>query len=146
MAENTRAFFEEIAARGYDSSLRGMKGTCRFEIAGAGTWVLSIQDAALTVTEMPADAELVVAGDAQEFDRIVRGEVDPFIVALQGKLTISGRLVLFPLVVLRFFPAPVRQGASDAPPMPEHPTAASPPLTSIVPEKQLEKPPTPSKH
>src|SRR5260370_2980500 len=94
---------------------------------------------------MPADAELVVAGDAREFDRIVRGEVDPFIVALQGNLTISGRLVLFPLVVLRFFPAPVRQGASDAPPLPEHPTAASPPLTRIVPEKKLEKPPTPSK-
>src|SRR5260370_40996588 len=94
---------------------------------------------------MPADAELVVAGDAQEFDRIVRGEVDPFIVALQGKLTISGHLVLFRLVVLRLFPAPVRQGASDAPPLPEHPTAASPPLTSITPEKKREKPPTPSK-
>jgi glycogen debranching enzyme len=145
MAENSRAFFEEIAARGYDPSLRGVKGTCRFEIAGAGTWVLSIQDAALTVTEMPADAELVVTSDAQEFDRIVRGEVDPFIAALQGKLTISGHLALFPLVVLRFFPAPVRQGASDAPPLPEHPTVASPPLTTIVPEKKLEKPPTPSK-
>src|SRR3989440_10237914 len=145
MAENTRAFFEEIAARGYDPSLRRIKGTCRFEIARAGTWVLSIQDAALTVTEMPADADLVLASDAQDFDRIVRGEVDPFIAALQGKLTISGHLALFPLVVLRFFPAPVRQGASDAPPLPEHPTVASPPLTSIAPETQLEKPPTPSK-
>lgn len=34
MVENTRAFFQEIAARGYDSSLRGIKGTCCFEIAG----------------------------------------------------------------------------------------------------------------
>ncbi len=42
MAENTQAFFQEIAARGYDPSLRGIKGTCRFEIAGAGTWVLSL--------------------------------------------------------------------------------------------------------
>src|SRR5437870_12529483 len=101
MAENTRAFFEEIATRRYDPSLRGIKGTCRFEIAGAGTWVLSIQDAALTVPEMPADADLVVASDAQEIDRIVRGEGSPFIAGLQGKLTISGRLVLFPRVDLR---------------------------------------------
>ncbi len=77
MAENTRAFFQAIAARGYDPSLRGIKGTCRFEIAGAGTWVLSMQDGALTVTELPADAELVLASDAQEFDRIVRGEENP---------------------------------------------------------------------
>src|SRR5437870_13402539 len=105
MAENTRAFFEEIATRRYDPSLRGIKGTCRFEIARAGTWVLSIQDAALTVTEMPADADLVLASDAQDFDRIVRREVDTFIVALQGKLTISGHQALLPMLVLRSLPA-----------------------------------------
>lgn len=144
MAENTRAFFQEIANRAYDPALRGIKGTCRFEIADAGTWVLSMQDGALIVTEMPAEAELVLTSNAQEFDRIVRGEDNAVIAVLQGKLAITGRLILFPLIQ-RFFPAPIQQGASDAPPMPEHPTVSSPSLTSIAPEKKPEKPPMPGK-
>src|SRR5205807_2708157 len=99
---------------------------------------------ALAVTQQRADAELVITCDAQDFDRIVRGEEHPVIAGLQGRLTLSGKTGLFPLVQ-RLFPAPINKQASSAPPIPEHPTIPSPPVTSIAPQKPPEKTPTPSR-
>ncbi len=144
MANTTQEFFQEIAARGSDPALRDITGTCRFDVVGVGTWYLAINKGALTVTQQDAGADLVITCDAQDFDRIVRGEEHPVVAGLRGRLTLAGKLAFFPLVQ-RFFPTPVNKQASSAPPIPDHPTAPSPPVTSIATQKPPEKMPTPSR-
>src|SRR5258706_7877855 len=87
MANTTQEFFQEIAARGSDPALRDITGTCRFDIVGVGTWYLAINKGALTVTQQDAGADLVITCDAQDFDRIVRGEEHPVVAGLRGRLT-----------------------------------------------------------
>ena len=143
VADTISTFFNEIAARGKDPQLQSIKGTCRFDIAGVGSWYLTIDNGALEVNESKGDADLVITCDAQDFRRIIVGEEHPFIAGLQGKLVIVGKEFLFPLVQ-RFFPPPVPRDTGNVAPVPDHPAAPSPAISTDQAKIPQEKPPTPS--
>ena len=98
VTDSIATFFEGIAARGRDPQLQSIKGTCRFDIPGVGSWYLKINNGALEVNESKDDADLVITCEPQDFRRIMVGEEHPFIAGLQGKLAIAGKTFLFPLV------------------------------------------------
>jgi putative sterol carrier protein len=75
--------------------LRGIRGVCRFEIAGAGTWSIAANDGEATVIEGAGNglhADCVVSCSAADFLRIVRGEhyLNLLTAAMQGLVTVSG--------------------------------------------------------
>jgi hypothetical protein len=100
MSGDVLAFFERMAARRFEPMLRGIAGTCQFDIEGAGTWRVTAQDGVLTVTPGSGDADSVVACAENDFVRAVRGEQRLFTLFLRGEASVSGNLAL----ILAFAP------------------------------------------
>lgn len=91
-------FFKRVAASGFQPRLSRAKGTCRFDIAGVGTWDATIKDGVVSVTEGRADAsspDCVVSATPSDFLRILnRVDNMNFMTAvLQEIVTIKGDLV-----------------------------------------------------
>src|SRR6266852_9373515 len=102
MATPTAAFFEELAQRGYEPSLRCVRGTVRFDIMGEGSWWVQVRNGALTVARDGASADCGYAVAVADFVPLARGEQNPFTAALQGRLHIWGDQALA-LVTQRVF-------------------------------------------
>lgn len=139
MAENTEAFFRELAAEEFYPQLQEVSGTWRFDIEGKGSWHLTINKGHITVAQNKDEAECVMVCSAQQFDRLARGEMTPLIAGLQGLLDVHGRFVLFAFIQ-RLFPAPIEKIPTEVPAIPDHPTEAS--LSTMKkPEEQQPAPP-----
>ena len=90
------ALFDRVVAGGYQPRLRSVSGTCRFNIAGAGSWLATIKDGMPTVTRddgkdiTPADC--TVACTAENFLRTIHreGNLNIFAAFLQGIVIITG--------------------------------------------------------
>jgi putative sterol carrier protein len=91
-ASNAREFFEELASRTADGSsrTRGLKATYRFDVEGAGSWRVAVDDGAVSVTETDAAADCVIRVPEDLFLRIVRGEQSPMGAFLMGKIRVEG--------------------------------------------------------
>ena len=102
MATPTAAFFEELARRGDEPSLRSVRGTIRFDITGEGSWWVHVGNGELTVAREGATADCGYTVAVEDFVPLVRGEQNPFTAALQGRLQIWGDQALA-LVAQRVF-------------------------------------------
>lgn len=90
MAESAREFFEEIETRVDPANLRSMKGSYRFDIAGAGSWRLEIADGALSVSESSAEADCVIEASEATMMKILRREQNPATAYMTGKIKVRG--------------------------------------------------------
>lgn len=90
MAENAREFFEGLAARIDPSHAAGLTAEYLFEIAGVGTWTVTIDDGRLMVSEGGETADCTISASEENFMRIVRGEQNPTTAYMTGKLKIRG--------------------------------------------------------
>ena len=102
MATATAEFFEELAQRGYEPTLQSVTGTVRFDIIGAGNWWVTVKEGALTVASGGSSADCVYTTTAEDFVSMVRGALNPFTAALQGKVQLTGNTALA-LVMQRIF-------------------------------------------
>jgi predicted lipid carrier protein YhbT len=94
MSREIRRLFEEVARRGHDRRLEGVRGRYRFDIEGVGSWLVTIDDGALTVEETRGDAECIISSDAADALRIARGEQNLLTAFLQGRVDVDGDLTL----------------------------------------------------
>jgi predicted lipid carrier protein YhbT len=94
MSSDVQAIFARMAARQIEPMLRGIAGSCQFNIEDTGIWRVTAQDGALTVTPGGGDADSTVTCAADEFLRVVRGEQNLFTLFLRGEISISGNLAL----------------------------------------------------
>src|SRR4051794_17396895 len=83
-----------VPRSGYDARLSGTRGTFRFDVTGAGTWRLLIEDGHFEVLEGPGDADLVLASDERTFVRLVGGTQNLVTALLQGLVRTEGNLAL----------------------------------------------------
>jgi glycogen debranching enzyme len=104
-SNNTFTFFQELATLGSDKWIRGVKGTCRFDITGFGSRYLIMDDGNLSVIESTAAADAIICGDVAEFDRLIRERRNLLTTYLQGRISYTGSLALF-FAVQRLFPCP----------------------------------------
>ena len=104
-ATNPREFFADLAARAPDTKLRAISGTCRFDIQGAGSWIVTMTDGKVTVREgaAGAKADTIVVCSTNDFMHIVHGELNPIAAALQGRLQAVGNLALLQVLQKRLF-------------------------------------------
>ena len=95
-ATSAREFFEDLAARteGGSARTRGLTATYRFDVEGAGSWRVAVDDGAVSVSETDAAADCVIAVPEELLLRIVRGEQSAMGAFLMGKIRVEGDAAL----------------------------------------------------
>ena len=93
------AFFQRVVESGPQPRLRGLSGTCQFNIDGAGIWQATIKKGVISVVEgtvaNPASVTCTITCGANDFLRLIHrdGNLNVFAAALQELFTIDGDLV-----------------------------------------------------
>jgi putative sterol carrier protein len=92
MAETAREFFGELEARtaGRSERTRGLTASYRFDVDGAGSWRVEVDDGTVSVSEGDAAADCVIGVPEDVFLRMVRGEQSPMSAFLMGKIRVEG--------------------------------------------------------
>jgi putative sterol carrier protein len=85
-----REFFETLPERAREGNTAGMTGSYLFEIAGAGTWHVAVDDGKVQVTEGEADADARIAMSEDTFRKLLAGEQNPMRAVMTGKIKVSG--------------------------------------------------------
>ncbi|HLI06319.1 MAG TPA: SCP2 sterol-binding domain-containing protein [Ktedonobacteraceae bacterium] len=96
MADVIDPFFEQFAAPQYFPALTDIVGSCRFDIEGMGSWMVTIKKGTLTITKSGsnAKADCVVTGSEQIFVRMIQRQQNPVTAFLQGRLRVRGDIGL----------------------------------------------------
>ena len=94
MSDTTQAFFERLAQRGYEPLLHSTSGTIRSDIEGAGSWFVHVNKGSLSVSKDADKADCVIACRREDFERMVLGTQNPTTLFMQGKMQITGNIVL----------------------------------------------------
>jgi putative sterol carrier protein len=92
MAETAREFFADLAARtaGGSERTRGLTASYRFDVEGAGSWRVDVDDGSVAVSESDGAADCVIAVPEDLFLRIVSGRQSATGAFLMGKIRVEG--------------------------------------------------------
>ena len=90
--DEIREYFAGLPANADPGSVLGFARTCTFEIVGAGTWTVAVDDGDVAVHAGDGDAQCRVTMSAAVFRRILHGEQKPTSAYLTGKMRIRGEL------------------------------------------------------
>ena len=85
-----REFFETLESRIDPSKAKGMTASYKFDIDGAGTWVVGLDNGRVSVTEGDGDADCVISASAETFRKIANREQNPTAAYMSGKLKVKG--------------------------------------------------------
>ncbi|HET8873578.1 MAG TPA: SCP2 sterol-binding domain-containing protein [Gaiellaceae bacterium] len=85
-----REFFESLEGRIDPSKTAGMTNSYVFEIDGAGTWKVDVQDGSVAVTEGGGDADATISASEETFEQIASGDMNATTAYMTGKLKIKG--------------------------------------------------------
>ena len=88
--ESPREFFETLETRVDPAKAAGLTATYRFEIDGAGTWTVDVDDGKVSVGENGADADCTISTSSETFLKIANGEQNPTAAYMSGKLKVKG--------------------------------------------------------
>ncbi len=87
---SAKEFFDTLETRVDTSKTAGMNNSYLFDIEGAGTWKVDVQDGKVSVTEGGEDADAVITTSAETFEKIASGEQNPTSAYMTGKLKVKG--------------------------------------------------------
>jgi putative sterol carrier protein len=90
MSRTAQEIFERLGRRGYVPRLRGTSATMRWEVIGAGSWHVAIDDGSVTVTASSDPADIVLELDEETLRHIASGQQKPLIAFMQGLITVKG--------------------------------------------------------
>ena len=88
--DNPREFFETLETRVDPAKAAGLTATYLFEIDGAGTWTVDVDDGKVSVSESGGDPDCTISASSETFMKIARGEQNPTAAYMSGKLKIKG--------------------------------------------------------
>ena len=87
---SAKEFFDTLETRVDPSKTAGMNNSYLFDIDGAGTWKVDVQDGSVNVTEGGGDADVTITTSEETFDKMVSGEQNPTSAYMTGKLKVKG--------------------------------------------------------
>ncbi|HEU6443655.1 MAG TPA: SCP2 sterol-binding domain-containing protein [Gaiellaceae bacterium] len=90
MAASAREFFESLESRLDPSKTAGMTNSYVFEIDGAGTWKVDVDDGTVSVTEGGGDADATISASEDTFQQIASGDLNATTAYMTGKLKVRG--------------------------------------------------------
>jgi putative sterol carrier protein len=88
--DSPREFFETLETRIDPAKAAGMTASYLFEIDGAGTWTVDVDDGKVSVSENGADADCTISTSSETFMKIANGEQNPTAAYMSGKLKVKG--------------------------------------------------------
>jgi putative sterol carrier protein len=97
MADPTRAFFEDLAAKGYEPLLASFSGSLRFDLRGGKHtehWYVDLKRGDVAVSHNDHDADVVLSTDRATFDAVLAGETNAMAALLRGTVTVRGKFIL----------------------------------------------------
>jgi putative sterol carrier protein len=87
---SAREFFETLPTRVDSAKTAGMNNSFLFDIEGAGSWKVDVQDGSVSVTEGGGEADATISTSEETFDKLVSGEQNPTSAYMTGKLKVKG--------------------------------------------------------
>lgn len=90
MPESPREFFESLESRVDPAKAAGLNASYRFDIDGAGTWLVEVDDGKVNVSESEGDADTIISTSSDTFMKIANGEQNPTSAYMSGKLKVNG--------------------------------------------------------
>ena len=87
---SAREFFEGLEARIDPAKTAGMTNSYLFEIDGAGTWKVDVDDGTVKVVEGEGDADATIAASEETFQQIASGDLNATTAYMTGKLKVRG--------------------------------------------------------
>jgi len=90
VGDSVKEFFDGLATRVDPAKTAGMTNSYVFEIEGAGTWKVDVQDGSVSVVEGGDGADCTIAATEETFAKIVSGEQNPTTAYMTGKLKVKG--------------------------------------------------------
>ena len=85
-----KEFFDGLESRVDATKTAGMRNSYLFEIEGAGTWKVDVDDGTVKVTEGGGEADCTIVASEETFEKIASGEQNPTSAYMTGKLKIKG--------------------------------------------------------
>ena len=90
--DSTREFFESLETRVDPAKAKGMTASYKFNIDGAGSWNVDVDDGKVTVIENGGEVDTTISTSDETFMKIAKGEQNPTAAYMSGKLKVSGDL------------------------------------------------------
>ena len=90
MLESPREFFESLESRIDPAKAAGMTASYKFDIDGAGSWLVDVDDGKVTVTEDGDEGDCTISTSSETFLKIANGEQNPTAAYMSGKLKVKG--------------------------------------------------------
>ena len=85
-----KEFFDSLETRVDPAKTAGMNNSYLFDIDGAGTWKVDVQDGSVRVTEGEQPADVTITASEETFEKIVSGEQNATSAYMTGKLKVKG--------------------------------------------------------
>src|SRR3954468_8115151 len=85
-----REFFEGLEGRVDPSKTAGMTNSYVFDIDGAGSWKVDVDEGNIKVTEGGGEADATISASEETFEQIASGDMNATTAYMTGKLKIKG--------------------------------------------------------
>ena len=90
--QSPREFFDTLPSRASGAGAAEITNSYRFDVDGAGTWIVDVVDGQVRVQEGEHEADVTITSSEDNFMAIVRGEQNPMTAYMTGKLKVKGDL------------------------------------------------------
>jgi len=87
---SAREFFESLSSRANGQETAGIEASYVFQIEGAGTWTVKVEDGHVAVSEGDTGGDCTISTSEKTFARIVDGKQNPLTAYMTGKLKVHG--------------------------------------------------------
>ena len=87
---SAKEFFDTLETRIDPDKTAGVNNSYLFDIDGAGTWKVDVQDGSVKVTEGEQPADVTITTNEETFEKIVSGEQNATSAYMTGKLKVKG--------------------------------------------------------
>jgi len=104
-ADSARHLFATLDRRVDASELAGLRSSCRFDVAGAGSWRVLIANGSVHVSESHDPADTVITVSEDLLLQLVRGDQNATTALLSGRVEIAGDLAVGERVARALFHA-----------------------------------------
>jgi putative sterol carrier protein len=86
-----RDYFTARLGRSYDPRLAEKSGSIRFEVDGAGSWILSVDHGQIQLEEGHKPTDCLIRTDEATQLKIINGEENVLTSLLQGRVQVEGK-------------------------------------------------------
>jgi putative sterol carrier protein len=87
---SAKEFFDGLESRADPAKTAGVNNSYVFDIEGEGQWKVDVRDGTVSVAEGGGDADVTITTSADNWEKIVSGEMNPTTAYMSGKLKIKG--------------------------------------------------------